>query len=36
MNSLSDDDCVKKVHEIIKTEANVANNPYFDMLIEKV
>ena len=36
MNSLSDDDCVKQVHEIIKTEAKVAGNPYFDMLIGKV
>ena len=36
MNSLTDVECAKQVHEMIKNEAQVANNPYFNMLIEKV
>ena len=35
MNALNDDECVNKVHELIKNESKLANNPYFDMIIGK-
>lgn len=34
MDSFTDDECVNKVRELIKTEAKLAHNPYFDMLID--
>ena len=35
MDSFTDDECVNKVRELIKTEAKLAHNPYFDMLIDQ-
>ncbi len=35
-NKLSDEDLVKRIHELIEAEANSIDNPYFRMLVKKL
>ena len=36
MKNLSDEECLRKVHETIQLEAQMVQNPYFKMLVNKL
>ena len=33
---MTDEEYVKKVHELIQNESNIVDNPYFKMLVDKL